>query len=552
MTKKRFLAVLVVLALSCAMLFAAKQAKPIVVLYTNDVHCGYVDNCGYSGLAAVKAQYEEEYGEDYVTLVDNGDAIQGTAIGTVSYGQYIVDLMNAVGYDFAIFGNHEFDYNLDRLAAVIKRMNAQYLACNIVYKGTFGSNKLFGSKPYKIVKYGPVKVAYIGVATPESVVKSTPKYFMDANGNYIYEFKDGEDMYETVQKYVDKVRKKGADYVVVLAHLGIEEDSAPNRSTDLIANTTGIDVLLDGHSHSTVECDLIKNKDGKDVIYSQTGTKLKNIGVLTIDPNENKIETRLIQTTEHDKEVDAVIEKIDGEYKAAMQAVVAHSDIELTIRNEDGFRAVRNRETIIGDLCADAYRAVAGSDVAFVNGGGIRADIKAGDLNTENILAVHPYGNMLCMCEATGQQILDALEHGSKNTQAKTDDGKNALGESGGFLQVSGLKYTIDTSVPSSVRTDSKGMFISVDGPRRVKDVFVGSEESGWEKIDPEKTYKVSCHDYLLQDMGDGYTMFAKDKYLINKAMIDNQVLITYIRDFLGGNISAKQYGAVKGRITVI
>jgi 2',3'-cyclic-nucleotide 2'-phosphodiesterase (5'-nucleotidase family) len=250
--------------------------------------------------------------------------------------------------------------------------------------------------------------------------------------------------------------------------------------------------------------------------------------------------------------MDSVIARIDGEYKASMLKVVAHSDIDLSIRNEDGARAVRNRETIIGDLCADAYRAVSGADIAFVNGGGIRADIKAGDINTENVIAVHPYGNMLCMCEATGQEILDALEHGSKNTQAVANDGPNAKGESGGFLQVSGLKYTIDTSVPSSVKTDSKGLFVGVDGPRRVKDVFVGSEEKGWEPIDPDKTYTLACHNYKLQDMGDGYTMFVDNKFLIDKAMLDNQVLISYIRDFLGGNISAKDYGKVKGRITII
>ena len=553
-TKKVLVALLVLLCAS-SMIFAQaakeEEAKPIVVIYTNDIHCGYVNNCGYTGLAALKAEYEAEYGADNVTLVDCGDAIQGAAIGTVSKGSYIVKIMNEVGYDFGIFGNHEFDYDLTNLFERIHQSKMQYLNSNIIYKGVWGQNKLAATKPYAIVDYNGTKVAYIGVSTPESIIKSTPRYFTNSKGEYIYDFLAGKDLYACVQNYVDEVRAKGADYVVVLAHLGLEEDSAPNRGTDLIANITGVDVILDGHSHSIVESDFVKDKAGKDVLYTQTGINFQNIGVLTIDV-DGTMSTKLVKTTAHDENMDALIAKIDGEYKAALQKVVAKSEVDLKCKNEDGARAVRNRETAIGDFCADAYKTVSGADVAFVNGGGIRADLNAGDITPEKMIAVHPYGNMLCMCEATGQEIIDALEHGSKNTQKVSNDGPNAVGESGGFLQVAGLKYTIDTSVPSHVVTDEKGMFIRVDGARRVKNVMVGSEEKGWQPIDLNKTYTLACHDYKLHDMGDGFTMFADNKFIIDRAMIDNQVIITYITDFLGGNIPAAKYSQPKGRITVI
>ncbi|MBQ0072210.1 MAG: bifunctional metallophosphatase/5'-nucleotidase [Spirochaetales bacterium] len=523
---------------------ALKAQQDIVVLYTNDVHCGIDNNLGYAALATVKAEAKAH--TPFVTLVDAGDAIQGDAIGTVSNGSYLVDIMNEVGYDFAVFGNHEFDYGMANLAADLAKSNATYLASNIHYTGSAAAMPS-NIAPYAIVKYGYQKVAYIGVSTPETITKSTPRYFME-DGKFVYSFDAGEALYATVQSYVDEVRAKGADVVVVISHLGVEEDSAPNRSVDLIANTTGIDVVIDGHSHSTIEMDLVANKAGEDVILTQTGTKLNAIGKLTIAPN-GACKTELITSADKNENTTRYIDSIKAEYETALNAVVAYTEVELNIANADGARMVRNRETAIGDLCSDAYRAVSGADIAFVNGGGIRATIKQGDITTANMIAVHPYGNMLCMCYATGQEILDALELGSMNTQAVAADGKNAVGESGGFLQVSGLKYTINTAIPSSVVKDSNGLFVEVAGARRVEDVQV--EKNGeWAPIDPEGTYTLACHNYKLQDMGDGYTMFADNEFILDKVMIDNQVIITYICDFLGGKVG-QEYAEPQGRITV-
>ena len=547
---KRIALVMAIALVSVTMLFAQGAAealeaqKDIVVLYTNDVHCAIDNNIGYAGLATYKAEMEKD---NFVVLVDAGDAIQGDTIGTVSKGEYLVDIMNEVGYDFCVLGNHEFDYGTDVLSSLLEKAKAQYLNATITYTGN-GKNLLAKTVPYAIERYGFLDVAFIGVSTPESITKSTPRYFMEGD-EFVYDFAAGEDLYKTVQSVVDEVREKGADFVVVISHLGVEEGSEPNRATDLIANTTGIDALIDGHSHTTAPFELIADKSGKKVVYTQTGTKLNAIGKLTIT-KDGSIKAELVSEAEKDPEVTAFIDNLKSEYESLVNTVVAHTAVELSITDENGVRAVRNRETAIGDLCADAYRAVADTDIAFVNGGGIRATIKKGDITTANMISVHPYGNYLCSCYATGAEILDALEHSVANTQAVAAQDGKAVGESGGFLQVSGLKFTIDTSIPSSVKKDDKGLFVDVEGERKVKDVYV--EKNGeWEPIDPEATYTVACHNYMLQDMGDGYTMFADNQYILDNVMLDNQVIITYICDFLGGNVG-EEYSAPQGRITII
>ena len=547
---KRIALVMVIAFVGLTMVFAQGAAealeaqKDIVVLYTNDVHCAIDNNIGYAGLATYKAEMEKD---NFVVLVDAGDAIQGDTIGTVSKGEYLVDIMNEVGYDFCVLGNHEFDYGTDVLSSLLEKAEAQYLNATITYTGN-GKNLLAKTVPYAIERYGFLDVAFIGVSTPESITKSTPRYFMEGD-EFVYDFAAGEDLYKTVQSVVDEVREKGADFVVVISHLGVEEGSEPNRATDLIANTTGIDALIDGHSHTTAPFELVADKSGKKVVYTQTGTKLNAIGKLTIT-KDGSIKAELVSEAEKDPEVTAFIDNLKSEYESLVNTVVAHTAVELSITDENGVRAVRNRETAIGDLCADAYRAVADTDIAFVNGGGIRATIKKGDITTANMISVHPYGNYLCSCYATGAEILDALEHSVANTQAVAAQDGKAVGESGGFLQVSGLKFTIDTSIPSSVKKDDKGLFVDVEGERKVKDVYV-EKDGEWVPLDPEATYTVACHNYMLQDMGDGYTMFADNQYILDNVMLDNQVIITYICDFLGGNVG-EEYSAPQGRITII
>lgn len=526
------------------------KADDIVILYTNDVHCAVDDDIGYAGLAAYKHECEES--TPYVTLVDCGDALQGDVIGTVSKGEYPAELMERAGYDFAVLGNHEFNYGMEQLDRLMEISGARYLGCNIKYTGKDDEAFLSRLLPYKTVSYGDVKVAFIGVSTPESIVKSVPEYFCDENGNYVYDFcgGSGEELYGCVQENVDACLKDGADYVLVLAHLGTDESSSPFTSSELIANTRGIDAVLDGHSHSEIPCDIVKNADGENVLLSSTGTGLCNIGSLTITANGN-IRTGLIGAyPDKDSEMADCIESMEEKFEDEPAKSVAVSDIALTTVSDSGMRLIRNRETNLGDFCADAYRTVSGADIALVNGGGIRSDISSGEITYGDILNVHPYGNSLCVAKATGQEILDALEMASRFCLPSPNDGENAVGENGGFLQVSGLKYSIDTSVGSTVETDEQGNFLSCGDKRRVKDVMVLEEDGSYNELVPDRVYTVASHNYLIKEGGDGLNMFMDNELTVDEGMIDYEILMTYLADELNGTVG-DEYALPQGRIEV-
>ena len=534
--------------------FTAGTARPdenIVILYTNDIHCGIEDGIGFAGLSALKKELQKE--TPYVTLVDNGDAVQGTLIGTVSKGSYIVDIMNEVGYEFATFGNHEFDYGMPVLDSLVEKANYQYVVANIDFTG---KNKTFLDKtaPYAIKAYGNYKVAFVGATTPNSIVTSTPAYFQE-DGEFVYDLgksATGKKFFHKIQNAVNAARKEGADFVIVLSHLGTEEGDAPCNSTTLIQNTVGIDAVLDGHSHSVIANQLVKNKYGTEVLLTSTGTKFENVGKLVIYKNTGRAYSELINKDEYTKKDPAItkfIDDIKASYEAEVMKVVAKSDVALKITDGSGVRIVRNSETAIGNLCADAYRNVAQADIGMVNGGGIRANLPLGDITYADIINVHPYGNMLCKVVATGQQILDCLEFACRSTRNVYKEGQKAVGESGGFQHVSGLKFTIDTSVTSTVTTDTTGMFTGVAGARRVKDVVV-EKDGKWVPIDPNATYTLASHNYMLKQGGDGFNMFQNDELLIDEGMIDNQVLMTYIVDVLEGNLKDK-YATIEGRITI-
>ena len=542
---KKLLAVLLVVSMLMTGLAFAETAEtevehqPVVVLYTNDVHCGIEDAIGYAGLAAYEKAYEKLGYE--VILVDNGDAIQGGPIGTLSKGEYIIDIMNAVGYDIATIGNHEFDYGMDVFMSLREKAEFPYISANFC---DLEGNTILD--PYVIKELGGWKVAFVGASTPETFTKSTPTFFQDGEGNYIYSFCQGEDganLYAAVQKAVDAARAEGAEIVIVMSHLGIDGSSVPYTSSDLIVNTTGVNAVLDGHSHSVLDMELVQNAAGEDVILSSTGTKLNNVGSLIINVGDDQ--TPVLTSALHseslfqDEEAEAYIATVKAQYGETLNQVVATTAVDLTIKDPaTGERAVRTAETNLGDLCADAYRIVLGADVAIVNGGGVRADIPAGDITYGQILSVHPFGNMACLIEATGQQILDALEMASRDVPD----------ECGGFLQVSGLSYEINAGVESSVVVDDAGSFVEVAGERRVQNVLVAGEP-----IDPEATYTLASHNYMLKSGGDGLNMFQGDVLLQDEVLIDNQVLINYIVDTLGGVVGeeyADPYG--QGRITIV
>ena len=551
---KKFLAFLLALTMLLGVGALAEEDAPlfqqdVMILFTSDVHCGIESNFGYAGLAMVRDAYKNA--GYHVLLVDNGDSIQGEPVGTMTTGEANIKLMNAVGYDIATMGNHEFDYGMERFFELSKMANFPYVSCN------FNKGGELQFAPYVVKEFDGVKIAFVGITTPKTLTSSTPKYFQDENGNFIYGFfedETGEGLYNAVQKAVDDARAEGATFVVALAHLGNEAECSPYTYADVIANTTGINALLDGHSHDTNHVEM-RNKARETVLRQGCGTKMEGIGYLKIAAKDGAMEAGVMmwnnddfnatQLYQLDTDVTKAVAEATETLNAKLAEVVAKTDVELTIndpvaKTEEGkpVRIIRNAETNLGDLCADAYRYVSGADIAFVNGGGIRVSIKEGDITLNDILKVHPFGNALCVCEATGQQILDALEFGAKDVP----------GEFGGFLQVSGLTYEIHTSVPSSVKLDEKGLFAGVEGEYRVKNVMVGGEP-----LDLEKIYTLASHNYMLQGQGDGYTIFEDNVYTQESVMLDNQVLITYITEGLNGVVGAdyaNPYG--QGRIVAV
>ncbi|MCR5829013.1 MAG: bifunctional metallophosphatase/5'-nucleotidase [Lachnospiraceae bacterium] len=527
---------------------APAEPKDIVVLFTSDIHCGVDQGFGLAGLMEVRKSIEKD--GTLTILVDNGDAIQGEPLGTLTTGEAITDLMNQAGYDIAIPGNHEFDYGMDRFLELVSKSNFPYISCNFNKEG----NLVF--EPFIIKEIGGRKIGFVGVTTPHTIRSSTPRYFQNENGEFIYGFmqdETGEALFKAVQDAVDKARAAGAERVFAMGHMGNEQDAYPYNYVGIVENTTGIDVFLDGHSHDTDRV-MLKNKNGEDVFRTACGTKLQGIGWTRISAKDGSLTSGLYSWDNSvsvpellgiDNEMKSAVDATKGIIDEKLAEVVAKSSVELTIydpvaKSDSGvpIRIVRRSETNLGDLCADAYRDQLGADIAFVNGGGVRGGINKGDITLGDIIMIHPYGNRLCMVNATGRQILDALEWGARMTPNET----------GSFLQVSGITYEIDTSVESHCTQDVNGMFTGVDGEYRVKNVMVGGEP-----LDLKKTYKLGGHNYMLKNSGDGYTMFGDCELLLDEVMIDNQALINYITGTLGGEIGseyADPYG--DGRILAI
>ena len=524
------------------------EERDLIILFTSDVHCAVDQGWGYTGLYAVKEKLSRS---ENVLLVDCGDAIQGEPIGLLTGGEAIVSIMNVMGYDAAIPGNHEFDYGVEQFLALTEKANYPYLSCN------FTKNGEPVLKPWLIKEIGGMKIGFVGVTTPNTIRSSFPRYFQDENGNFIYGFMEdetGEAVYGAVQKAADELRAAGADFVIVLGHLGSESGSSPWMYSDVISHCSGIDAWIDGHSHDSDQV-IIKDRDGKDVVRSACGTKLNEIGVLRIT-REGEISSELFTWASS-----LPASWLLGLENAASEAVSAETD-DLNRLLNDGFavtdytlcmndpetagsdgrpvRLIRRTETNLGDLCADAFLDQGGSDIAFVTGGCIRDDIPKGDISYNDILRVSPYGNNLAVIEVTGRQVLDALEWSV-----------HALpGEFGGFSQVAGLQFEVDLSVDSPCVQDEKGFFDRVDGtmPRRVRGVTVGGQP-----LDPEKTYTLSSYAFTVLDQGDGYTMFDGAKVLQAGEEYDCQVIFCYLTETLGGRVGAgyeNPYG--EGRIVFV
>ena len=510
----------------------------VTILYTNDVHT-YIDKQSpkltYAAIADLKQSYQNA-GKD-VLLVDAGDHVQGTAYGSMDEGASIIKLMNAACYDVATPGNHEFDYGMDRAKAIMKEADFPYLSCNWVDLRT----TLRVLPSVKVFVRGGRRIAFVGVTTPETFTKSTPAYFMDkAQRKYIYDIQGGEDgkkLYDAVQKAIDKA-KLLADVVIGLGHLGVDPSSSPWTSEEVIAHTSGFDAFIDGHSHTVMENKQVQDASGKAVTLTQTGSYFANVGEMTIAA-DGTITTKLIPTHEG---MDAGIAAMQTGWVNTVDDMlgekIAVGDSDFYVSDPaTGKRRIRSAETNLGDFVADGIYTYFNEveklhcDVAIMNGGGIRADVPAGDWTFKTCKQVSPFGNVACLMSVTGKQIQDALEFAARFAG---EDGK----ENGGFLQVAGATYEIHTDIPNTVQTDEKNVWIgSATGTPRVQNVKIYDKASGsYLPLDPGATYALAGMNYTLRNLGDGFAMFDGAELIKDYVSEDYLVMSTYAMTFDGAD----------------
>ena len=512
------------------------EKSEVTILYTNDVHT-YIDKQApeltYAAIAALKQSYQNAGKK--VLLVDAGDHVQGTAYGSMDQGASIIELMNAAGYDVATPGNHEFDYGMDRAKELMRDADFPYLSCNWVDLRT----NLRVLPEIKVFVRGGVRIAFVGITTPETFTKSTPAYFMNkAQTKYIYDILGGEDgqkLYSAVQKAVDKA-KCLADVVIGLGHLGVDPSSSPWTSEEVIAHTTGFDAFIDGHSHTVMENKQVADASGRLVTLTQTGSYFANVGEMTIAP-DGTISTRLVST--YDQEDPAVA----AEQAAWVSSVdemlgekIAVADTKFYITDPaTGKRRIRSGETNLGDFVADGIYTYFNEveqlhcDIAIMNGGGIRSDEDAGYWTFKTCKQVSPFGNVACLMSVTGKQIQDALEFAARFAG---EGGK----ENGGFLQVAGATYEIHTDIPNTVQTDEKNVWIgSATGTPRVQNVKIYDKASGsYLPLDPGATYALAGMNYTLRNLGDGFAMFDGAELIKDYVSEDYLVMSTYAMTFGG------------------
>ena len=505
---------------------------PIVIVFDNDVHCA-ID--GYAKLTALREQQREE--TPYVTTVSCGDFVQGDVVGSLSKGENIVSIMNEVKYDVVTLGNHEFDFGMSQLFKLKDSLDATIVSANFCDFRT--GNLIF--QPYRMIRYGEVDIAFMGFTTTTTGTLVASRTFLGEDGQIAYGF-SRPTFYEKAQHQIDMARKDGADYVVVLSHLGDMDRGEHPSSVSLIARTTGIDAVLDGHDHRVLTDSLVLNRAGKPVLLASTGLKFQHIGLLTLS-TDGTFTSRLVPSAqvEASEQTQAFVEAVKKETLKNGERVIGFNEQLLSPDDASGNRLVRHRETNIGNFCADAFREVLNVDVAMINGGGIRADLPEGKVTYNDLLSVFPFNNTACTATLTGQQLVDALEFSVSFLPE----------ENGSFMQVSGVKFVADASVPSPVQVDEHHLFAGVgEGQRRVSQVQVWDKASRqYLPVDLDRTYTLASFDYQIKNLGCA-GIFRYATLLEDHLPQDIEVLATYIRRVLGGRIG-KAYKQAEGRITI-
>ena len=524
---------------SLALTGTAKSATPdpepgeldgkTVILHSNDVH-GAIS--GYANMAGLAAEYEAKGAE--VILADAGDYSQGEVSVSSNKGLNAVTLMNKAGYDVATLGNHEFDYGYEQLTKNLKAADFENICCNIV--GADGK-KLFEGSTVITTESG-LKIGFIGVNTPETSTKANPALIKGLS------WLSGDKMIEAVNAEAAALEGK-ADVVIVLAHLGVDGQSAPNRSTDLLAGVKGVDFIIDGHSHTVMPAT-------KAEPIQSTGTKFEYIGVVVIDNKTKAIESnelvKVTAETASDAAVAAAVKEINDKIDAEYGEVFAKSEVAL-----NGERAYsektklygnRDGETNLGDLITDAMlwkineqggvTVDADHILAVTNGGGIRASIAAGDITKKAVNEVLPFGNTLAVVYVTGAELLEALE---ASTYCSPDSAV------GGFPQVAGIEYTID--VTKEFDGGDKYPGTEVVAPKSIQRVTIDSING--KAFDAKATYAVVTNNFVAAG-GDTYHVFAAAAAQFDTGFSLDEVVMEYITTELKG-VVGEQYKDPQGRI---
>ena len=524
--KKKVLSLLLAVVMTFSLAVTANAAEEtaqdldgdIVILHTNDVH-GAIS--GYAKVAALKDAYEARGA--YVLLMDAGDFIQGDPTVSTSEGATAVELMNLAGYDVASMGNHEFDYGYQNLKDLEADADFTIVDANVLYNGqvAFEDNVVFTAPD-------GTKIGVFGLDTPETATKAHPAKIQGVT------FLAGDKMFDCAQDQVDALEAEGCEYIICLGHLGIDAESTGNRSIDLLEKVEGIDVFIDGHSHTVMENKQVYDAAGKAVTLTQTGSYLANVGKMTI-AEDGAITTELISTADvSDAAVAATAEAWINDVDAMLGEQIATTDIKFYINDPaTGKRRIRMGETNLGDFVADGIYTYFNEieqldcDIAMMNGGGIRTDVDAGKWTFKTCKQVSPFGNVACLMSVTGKQIQDALEFGARFVGP---EGK----ENGGFLHVAGATYEIHTDIPNTVPTDDKNVWMgSATGTPRVQNVRIYNKKTGaYEPLDLNRTYALAGMNYTLRNLGDGFAMFDGAELIKDYVSEDYLVMSTYAMIF--------------------
>ena len=516
-----------------------KKSNDIVILATSDVHCSPEKGFGYAGLYRIREKFKKEGCE--VLLVDDGDEFEGHGemFGTVTMGSQVIELMNKMGYDVAIPGNHDFAYGPDRFLWLTKKATYPYLSCNIYKNG-----KLF-LKPYIIKEVNGKKIAFVGATTPRTIgVYLSRSMFMNANAKVIYDFKNGDKgkkLNSVIQSNVNAARAAGADYVFLMSHIGqAKKYKSYENITYVIENTSGIDAVLDGHSHDSKKFEVI-NKEGKPVPRIAMGSKFSRIGYVRISADNGSIDTGIYSwgcsvsaselfgiKNEMSEEVDIALQKYEDAYygkTATLKFPLLVNDRLKKDEDDKITRVIGKRETNLGDFAADAVRYSTGADIALLPADKFGSSLAPGDLSQYSMYCVLPACKPIIVIEATGQEIIDALEWSCRKYPSSYS----------GFLQVSGISFKINTKIKHNVKKSKKGNFKRVAGKRRVTDVKIDGK-----KIELKKKYTVASYIRLLRTTEYGYTMFRKCKRTKSITKLDFQMLNDYLTKKLKGSIPEK------------